>query len=356
MKKLILFVILATFSMQVKADLLLGLAAKSDTIAIAFKKNIRLISLKTEKTLSEFSPAADTTITGLIFRKALSSFQSDPNTTVSELKRAIEDFTIVNLTFNGTDLMVNFKFFKQYSSKSRLQYGVIKYNAQMQFQGFCFYRSASGIFNINPYFPSEFKGNTLLVPEMDSGRIQLSEYTLNYEQSIAMRSRIVQRKFYNYKEINIMANKNIVLSPMIYSFQNNRFSRYIIHPHPVMFYMNGELSNDPYNTRHKLSPQEGKNGPVYFKNGENILFDMEISREKKVVLATNSFNDSIFMVTTDNDSSRVDVIYESMKGVFTYRSFKIDTRSTYFCIHNYYLYAIRWKDGVATIERRKMYP
>lgn len=356
MKKLLLIAFLLSFSFQVKADLLLGLAAKSDTIAIAFKKNIRLISLKTEKTLSEFSPAADSTITGLIYRKALSSFLSDPNTTVSELKKAIEDFTIVNLSFNGSDLMVNFKFFKQYSSKSRLQFGVIKYNAQMQFQGFCLYKSASGIFNINPYFPSEFKGNTLLVPEFDSSRIQLSEYTLNYDESLALRSRIIQRKFYNFKEINVFANRNILLSPMIYSFQNNQFQRYIIHPHPVMFYTNGELANDPYNARYKLTPQEGKNGPVYFKNGENILFDMEINREKKVVLATNSYNDSIFMATTDDDSSRVDVIFESNQGKYTYRTFRIATKSTYFCIHNYYLYAIRWKDGIATIEKRKMYP
>jgi hypothetical protein len=353
-KKLLLTLFLLLAINESRADLLLGMSSKGDTMAIAYKKTIRLFSLKSSKTISETVLVSDTAIVNAIYQKSV-GFCGIAAEEKQVHYESLSKFTIVNLTFHKNDLIVGFRYYIKENLHSKIQYGLIALDENMAFKGFClFKRPSSGVFNLQPYFPLEITGKRLVVPEFDSAKVMFSEYFMDFNTTVAYRTKVLSNAPQISKFINVFSSEGIVLNPSFYSIRNQSYNYYLQFPFPVLYRGNGIWVNDAYGIGKLLQLDRSD---VHLGDGKNLLFEQQKKRDKYVFLSSNSWNDSMFYLTNSNwDTGRVSLFMESIKyKTYTFREYKIPTKDTYFWIQDYRLYAIRWKDGVQTIESHSIY-
>lgn len=351
--KLLLFSISFILISESKADLLLGMDIKGDTMAIAFKKTIRLIMISKDSTLNEFILVNDTAITGSIYRKS-AQFNRVEEKNRADLRNSINDFSIVNLTWHENHLYAGFRFYIGKFRESKIQFGVIKLDEKMKMEGFCLIRNptSTAVITIPPYFPLELKGkHELIMPYFDSAYISIGGFHMNFKNSESMLINRITKKANVDKYLNVFTSENIVFTPMLYSIRGMGYVNYINFPHPVIWRGSDDLVNDPYNLRHKFKLQRD----VSNSDGKNILFDRQIKIEKKVFLASDSWNDSFFFLSSSDDSLKIELIYESIK----YRKYTYDifpkSKDTYYMLRYRRIYAIRWKDGKSSITIYPIY-
>ena len=353
-KKLLLFVIVLSACHESRADLLLGMCGKGDTMAIAYKKTIRLFSLKSGKTILETTLVADTAIVNAIYNKSI-GFCGIKQEEKQLHYESLSKFTIVNLTYHDNELIVGFRYYTKENLNSKIQYGLIKLDEKMVFAGFCLFKKpASGVFNLQPYFPLEITGKRVVLPEFDSAKVMFSEYFMDFKTSVAYRTKVVSNAPQISKFTNVFSSEGIVFNPSFYSIRNQSYNYYIQFPFPVIYRGNAVWENDAFGIGKLLQLDRSD---VHLGDGKTLLFEQQKKRDKYVFLSSNSWNDSIFYLATSNvDTSRVTLILESNKyKMFTYRDYKISLKDTYFWIQDYRLYAIRWKDGEQKIESHSIY-
>jgi hypothetical protein len=352
-KKLLLLLLLIS-CFELRADLLLGLTSKGDTMAIAYKKTIRLFSLKTGKTITERVLVTDSAIVNSIYYKSIGFCGILANERKVH-RESLSNFTIVNLTYHQSDLIIGFRYYIKENLHSRIQYGLISLDDQLAFKSFClFKRPASGVFNLQPYFPLELTGKRVVLPEFDSAKMMFSEYFIDFNNSVAYRTKVISNQPQISKFLNVFSTESIVLNPSFYSIRNQSYQHYIQFPFPVLYKGNAQWVNDAFGIGKLLQLDRSD---VHLGDGKTILFEQQKKRDKYVFLSSNSWNDSMFYLTNSNwDTGRVTLFMESIKyKMYTFREYKIPTKDNYFWIQDYRLYAIRWKDGVQTIESHSIY-
>lgn len=354
MLKKLLLIIVITICVESKADLLLGMTSKGDTMAVAYKKTIRLFSLKTGKTITERVLVTDSAIVNTIYRKSV-GFCGITDEFKNVHRESLSNFTMVNLTYHQSELVVGFRYYIKENLHSRIQYGLILLDDKLAFKSFClFKRPASGVFNLQPYFPLELSGKRVVLPEFDSAKVMFSEYFIDYSNSVAYRTKVLSNAPQISKFLNVFSSESIVFNPSFYSIRNLSYNYYVQFPFPVIYKGNAQWVNDAFGIGKLLQLDRSD---VHLGDGKTILFDQQKKRDKYVFLSSNSWNDSMFYLTNSNwDTGRVTLLMESIKyKMYTFREFKISTKDTYFWIQDYRLYAIRWKDGVQTIESHSIY-
>ena len=120
MNKIILVLIVFCNSFYLKADLVLGMHAKGNHVAFAFKKTIRVVSVIRDSLLFEKEICKDTHIVNLIYQKAKSLAIRDGNENPFLLDN-IKDFTTVNLTYFNNDLWIGFRYYAKKQKESILE-------------------------------------------------------------------------------------------------------------------------------------------------------------------------------------------------------------------------------------------
>lgn len=354
MQKRLLLILLLFISAESRADLLLGMTSKGDTMAIAYKKTIRLFSLKSGKTIAETTLVSDTSIVNAIYNKSI-GFCGIKQEEKQLHYESLSKFTIVNLTYRQNELIVGFRYYTKENLHSKIQYGLIKLDEKLAFSGFCLFKKpASGVFNLQPYFPLELTGKRVVLPEFDSAKVMFSEYFIDFNTSVAYRTKVVNNAPQVSKFINVFSSEGIVFNPSFYSIRNLSYNYYIQFPFPVLYRGNAVWVNDAFGIGNLLKLDRSD---VHLGDGKTILFEQQKKRDKYVFLSSNTWNDSMFYLTTSNiDTSRVTLIMESLKyKMYTFREYKISLKDTYFLIQDYRLYAIRWKDGEQKIESHSIY-
>lgn len=354
MTKKLLLLLLVISCVELRADLLLGMTSKGDTMAIAYKKTIRLFSLKTGKTIAERVLATDSAIINTIYKKSI-GFCGILAEEKKVHRESLSNFTIVNLTYHQSDLIVGFRYYIKENLHSKIQYGLISLDDQLAFKSFClFKRPASGVFNLQPYFPLELTGKRVVLPEFDSLKMMFSEYFIDFNNAVAYRTKVISNQPQISKFLNVFSSESIVLNPSFYSIRKQSYQYYIQFPFPVLYKGNAQWVNDAFGIGKLLKLDRSD---VHLGDGKTLLFEQQKKRDKYVFLSSNSWNDSMFYLTTSNiDTSRVTLLMESIKyKMYTFREYKISIKDTYFWIQDYRLYAIRWKDGELSVESHPIY-
>lgn len=354
MTKKLLLLLLVISCFELRADLLLGMTSKGDTMAIAYKKTIRLFSLNTGNTITERVLVNDSMLVNSIYRKSI-GFCGITDEFKNVHRESLSNFTIVNLTFHQSELVVGFRYYIKENLHSRIQYGLILLDDKLAFKNFClFKRPASGVFNLQPYFPLELNGKRVVLPEFDSSKMMFSEYFIDYSNSVAYRTKVVSNQPQISKFLNVFSSESIVFNPSFYSIRKQSYEYYIQFPFPVLYKGNAQWVNDAFGIGKLLQLDRSD---VHLGDGKTVLFEQQKKRDKYVFLSSNSWNDSMFYLTTSNiDTSRVTLLMESIKyKMYTFREYKISLKDTYFWIQDYRLYAIRWKDGKQSIQTYTIY-
>jgi hypothetical protein len=348
MKKILIFLIVVLSAKSSKADLLLGMCAKSDTLAIAYKKSIRFINLDSAKVLFEITPNIDTSITNSIYRKSI-KFCSIPSESRNQHLKSIIDFSIVNLTFSESNLIVGIRYFIGENLNSKIQYGLLKFDKKMHFIGLCLFMSNDErIVQLPAYFPLEISKNYVILPEYDSGRIRFCEFNIDFISSKALITKVINNnpEVVNYRKIN--STQKCLINPSFYSISGLKYKYYFQFPFPYLFSGNADWYNDAFNLKKYLKLDRSN---VTIGDGKTILFEQQKNLDKFVLFSSNSWNDSMFYLCSTDDTARLTLIKESNKiRAYTYQNYKIITKDTYFLIQNYKIYAIKWKNGIAKID------
>ncbi len=341
MRTFILTILIACSLMELKADLILGMDIKGDTMALAYRKNIVLVSIQTGKTIFELNYATNAALQSAIKR------YENTNTIIHNKKldaqKHSSEIKLLNLTFLHKELIIGFKC---ENVDLITKYGLFKLDSAMQFAGLCMIDTP--FYKMQPYHTLEIKHGILMTTILDSGYIKLYKYKLDFKTSKAEFLKVENSRAYSIKQQN---NPNDSLR-YLYSVKGKFYAQYYVFPTPVLYQNNQNLflnSCCVNFTHYQMFPKLKGDGTY-------LAFDRQIKQDKYVMLTTGSWNDSLFYLYTFNDTNRVTLEYVDVnKMQYTYRDFKIKTVDTYFILYNRFLYAVQVKEGKIQIRKFKLY-
>ncbi len=348
MNKIILVLIVFCNSFYLKADLVLGMHAKGNHVAFAFKKTIRVVSVIRDSLLFEKEICKDTHIVNLIYQKAKSLALRDGNENPFLLDN-IKDFTTVNLTYFNNDLWIGFRYYAKKQKESIWKYGLIRLDADYTFINFYLLKlPAQHAFTFPPYFPLEFKDKqTLLMPDVDSGKMVFREFNINEIQNEITLGNIFKKNVQMRPYIQVKYPQGIVLDPSFYSIQGDKYERYFMFPKPVLLKEKNKVVMDAFGMRDQLRTFSA---PSY-TDGAFLLFNRHLTTDTFVILASFKDKDSLKFIVSLPDKERVWMhVYHINQEQYQTSYFKWPAYDTYFIIQERRIIALNLNDKVSKIK------
>ena len=348
MNKIILLLIVFCNSFYLKADLVLGMHAKGNQVAFAFKKTIRVVSVTSDSVLFEKELCKDSHIVNLIYQKAKSMAVRDGNENPFLLDN-IKDFTTVNLTYFNNDLWIGFRYYAKKQKESVWKYGVIRLGADYTFKNFYLLKlPAQHAFNFPPYFPLEFKDKqTLLMPDVDSGKIVFREFNINEIQNEITLGNVFKKNVQIRPQIQVKYPEGIVFDPTFYSIQGDKYERYFMFPKPVLLKDNKKVVLDMFGLKNQLKTYAAPR----FSDGSFLLFNRYISTDTMVLLASFKDKDSLKFLVSVPDKERIWLEnYSINQGLFTFDYLKSSSYDTYFIIQERRIITLNLNGKVSKIK------
>ncbi len=341
MKRNLLMLLFVLFLLEAKADLILGMDKKGDTIALAYKKKIILVSIQSGKTIYELDIKADTAVVNSLNRYIFDHTNSKHVGLSANVN--VPKIDILNLTFHRQELWVGFKYFDVFSNST---FGVLKLDSSMQFKGFCMMTDQGYI--MPPYFPLEIKDGFIMATVLDSNAIKLKKYKLNLATYTAEVHSFNGGKIYSVKQKEFQADS----LRLLYSIKGLNYKSYFVFPTPILYHLNQVLYLNSCCVNFNMSQLY----PKPFGDGTYLSFDRQINRDNFVMLSTANWNDSLFFLYTFNDTNRVTLEYfDAIKNQYTYRDFRIKSKDTYFILDKWFIYAVQIKSGKVVINKHRIY-
>jgi len=348
MNKIILILILFCNSFYLRADLVLGFHAKGNNVAFAFKKTIRVVSVFRDSVLFEKEMCKDSHIVNLIYQKAKSLAIRDGNENPFLLDN-IKDFTTVNLTYFNNDLWIGFRYYAKKQKESIWKYGLIRLGADYTFKNFYLLKlPVNHAFTFPPYFPLEFKDNqTLLMPDVDSGKIVFREFNINEVQNEITLGNVFKKNVQIRPQIQVKWSEGIVVDPTFYSIQGDKYERYFMFPKPVLLKDNKKVVLDIYGLKNQLKTYAAPRS----SDGSFLLFNRYLTMDTFVLLASFKDKDSLKFIVSQPDRERVWMFtYYINQEQYRFDFFKSPSYDTYFIIQERRIITLILNDKVSKIK------
>ena len=333
-------------SLNLKADLVLGMHAQGNQLAFAFKKTVRVVSVITDSVVFEKELCKDTQLVNLIFQKAKSMAIRDgsPN---PWLLSNIKDFTTVNLTYFKGELWIGIRYFNAKPKESKYNYGLIRLNENYQFKNFYLFKLKQA-FTFPPYFPLEFKDQeTILLPDTDSGKIVFRAFNIYEKQNEILPGTIFKKDVQVQKMMQVKYPESIVLDPNLYSVQGDQYQNYFMFPKPVLLNQSNKIVLDA----HGISSQLKNYQVPHFGDGTFLMFNRHISTETIVLLSSLKHNDSLKFLVSIPDKERVwlHVYNQKEKNYITYY-IKASPYDNYFLVQERRIIALSVNDKIHKLK------
>lgn len=345
----LILLLTATCLSDLKADLILGLHVSGDRLVYAHQKKIGLKSVSADTVIAERELCKDTTITMPLFRKAAGMHRLSPGPDLEQLKRSVQDFSIVNLTFYKDKIYAGIRYYAGKSMKSAIRYAILILDEDLKMSTYYLFKfTRTKAFSIPPYFPLEITdSNQIILPDIDSGKMVIGKFFLNdslHEVSrVAIIKKNVQISYYN----QIKFPENLIIDPVLFSVYGSAYQFYFQFPKPVIFKNNKSILLDPGGHSNVMKT----NRIPGLGDGTHLLFERQIRRDSSVILATCTQNDSIFILSSSLLPGFVELFRcESGTGVYSPRWIRTETIDRYFLLNERRLIIFYIKDGKTKIE------
>ena len=348
MKKLLYIIFILLLSNELKADLVLGMHAQGDRVGFAFKKTIRVVSLKTDSVLYEKELCKDTHVVNLIYRKAKLLAIKDGKENLYLLNN-IKDFTIVNITFYNNDLWIGFRYYSKKPNESSWKYGFLRLNQDYEYKSFYLIKlPAQHSFTFPPYFPIEFQNEqTILMPDIDSGKVVFRTFIVNEQQNEINQGAVYKKNIQTKSLMQVKYPESIVMDPCFYSIQGSNYEHYILFPKPIILSNSSKIDLDVFNISNQLKTSQAPR----FGDGKFLLFNRYMAIDTMVLLSSLKDQDSIKFIVSSPDRERVMLfIYSIKQKQFSTRFLKLHAVDHYFIIQNKRTITLTLTDKVSKIK------
>lgn len=345
----LLFLFFATNQPDLKADLILGLHVSGDRLVYAYQKKISLKSVSADTVIAERELCKDTGITMPLYHKAVKLNRLSQSQDIDQLKKSVQDFSIVNLTFYQNKIYAGIRYHLGKSGHSKICFGIIVLDQNLQMLNYYLFKFAKAqAFSIPPYFPMEFEGaKHLILPDIDSGKMLIAKFHLDDSLHEASRSAIVKKNVQISHYNQIKFPENLILDPVLFSVCGSAYKLYFQFPQPVIFKNGKSKFLDPGGLGNDMK----SNRVPGLGDGTHLLFERQIRRDSSVILATCTQNDSIFILSSSLLPGFVELYRcESLTGTYSPRWIRTETTDRYFLLSERRLIIFYIKDSKSKIE------
>jgi hypothetical protein len=258
---------------------------------------------------------ADTLIAYKIYKKAVYLYGIIGDSAVNECKTEVKHFRLVNVSYDHQFVYVALMFHTNGSGKARDRYAIVQLDTTLNFRNYYIIKPMSNNewSNFPPFQASEFsrEGN-MLIPKIeigDSAKFTYGGYEFRKDRNELIFFYHSGGYFVLPLTISVFADSRTLLSPAIFPVPNSGSEYFYAFPFPYLYNSRTHQNFDPYHLKKKLDSLERKASGEYL-NGHNmrLVFEWVQARDKNVVLASQQIKGYIYLVVSNADILKTDIV------------------------------------------------
>jgi hypothetical protein len=265
------------------------------------------------------------------------------DTALNNARAAISDFVTMNITCYNRKIYIGIKYHTVKHLGQRTWFALLEFNSSLKFlEHYVFVmKTPFRYFSLPPYHPLHFTSSgTLLMPLYHETKMQLFNFTLLKKNHKAFPTTPVYHDIGIVRRMVFHVGEYIYSEPMLYPVPNSGFQYFFQYPFPLVRRQN-RAEHDPYHMRPFLDSFDKTKKEFGYYNSD-LNFPAARKAYPHIILASLQSHDTIFMLATNKDPLKTELIYIDLKtNRQAIKVIDLPFRYHYYIMKDYLIYGLK---------------